>query len=115
MKTAGRWQVPLLLCGLLYLSQSCPLPSPVRDAATLSWAPGYHLEFPFWHLVFTPFCSVADAITVLSFHHLLAALAVFLTAAFLIGGLRIGALSGLGLIVFLAWGAVIPRPMARLH
>jgi hypothetical protein len=115
MKTAGRWQGPLLLSGLLCLSQSDPLPSPVRDAATLAWAPGFHLELPLWHLLLTPFCSLADAWTVLSFHQLLATIAAVLLLAFLFGGSKRGMIISALLLAFLAWGALVPRPMGRLQ
>src|SRR5580698_5010564 len=60
------WRFPLLLSGLALLSQAFPLPSPVRDASTLMWAQGFHLLFLFWHVFFTPFCGLADLLTVQS-------------------------------------------------
>ena len=60
------WRFLLLLTGLLFLAQAFPLPGVVRDAADFSWPSGFHWEWPLLHVVFTPFCSLADYLTVLS-------------------------------------------------
>ncbi len=112
--TMRRWRLPLFLSGLILLSQAFSLPSPVRDAATLQWASGFTMQYPLWHVVFTPFCGIADALTVLSYHQEIIFLIWTLALFFILGGLRRGGLLMLALIVFLAWGGLVPRPMGRL-
>jgi len=107
------WRLPLFLSGLVLLSQAFPLPSPVRDAATLAWAGGFHLIFPVWHILFTPFCSVADHLTVLSAHQDYVLVAyVFIGCLF--AGWKRGSLYFLLFAAFIAWGVLVPRPMGRL-
>src|ERR1700687_2276074 len=108
------WRVALFLSGLVLLSQAFPLASPVRDAATLAWAPHYHLVYPDWHLVFTPFCSVADALTMLSYHQDIVLVIWFFVLAFGFGGIRRGLLFFGLFMSFIVWGVLTPRPMGRL-
>lgn len=108
------WRLPLFLSGLLLLSQAFPLAAPVRDAASGVWVAGYTLHFPRWHLFFSPFCGLADLITVLSLHQLI------LTAVYVIGGCfiflpwRKAGLVVIAFLMFVAWGALVPHPMSRL-
>jgi hypothetical protein len=104
----------MFLSGLVLMSQAFPLPSAVRDAATLLPLPQFHLHYPFWHLVFTPFCSVADALTVLGFREEKVLLVWFLCLCFLSGKVRRGFLMVFLCVVFLVWGGLIARPMGRL-
>jgi len=108
-----RWRLPLFLSGLVLLSQAFPLPSPVRDAATLSWASGFHLILPAWHILFTPFCSLADHLSVLSFHQDYV-LVFYVIAGCLLTGWRRGALYFMLFVAFIAWGVLVPRPMGKL-
>ena len=112
--TPRSWRVPLFLSGLVLLSQSCPLLSPVRDAATLQRVPGFSLHYPFWHLVMTPFCSVADTLTVLGLHEGIVLVVWMLGLFFIFGGLCRGSVLTAAFILFLAWGTLVPRPMGRL-
>src|SRR5205085_2730090 len=96
----SRW--PLFLSGLILLSQSHPWPGPVRDAATLGWPSDFHLSYPFWHLIFTPFCSAADYLTCLSLHQLEMFAGYFVVFSLLILGWRRGLLCILGFLVFVA-------------
>jgi hypothetical protein len=111
--TSRAWRLPLMLSGLVLLSQAFGLPSPVRDAATLNWAPGFHLVFPTWHLLFTPFCSLADLLTVFSLRQIDVLIAWVLIGCLLAGRKR-GPLVLAFFMAFVAWGALIPRPMGRL-
>jgi predicted metal-dependent phosphoesterase TrpH len=104
----------MFLSGLVLLSQAFSLPSPIRDAATLQWTTGFSIHYPIWHLIFTPFCSVADTITVLGLLEEKVIAVWFLCFCFLTGKPRRGILAFFLLLVFLAWGALIPRPMGRL-
>jgi len=113
MKTRN-WRLPLFLSGLFLLSQGHPLPSPVRDAATLQWAPGFSMHYPLWHLVMTPFCSLADTLTVLGLHEGIVLVFWMLGLFFMFGGLRRGLGLTAAFILFLAWGGLITRPMGRL-
>lgn len=108
----SRW--PLLLSSLFFLSQVHPAPSPVLDATTLIAAPGYRLAFPLWHIIFTPFCSIADYVTILSLRQAEIALIWVIVGAFCLVPWRKVILFIVGFLVFLAWGALIPRPMGAL-
>ena len=111
---SSRWRWPLFWSGLILLSQAFPLAAPVRDAATLLPLPQFHLHFPFWHLVFTPFCSVADALTVLGAQEEKVLIVTVFILGFLLAGFRRGILSFLLFTAFVAWGVLVPRPMGRL-
>ena len=100
---------------LLFLSRTYPLPSPVFELVNESWAPGFSLKLPFWHLVFTPLCSVADFLTILSFKEWGVLLAWGLLALLLVRGAARRALLVGGFGLFLAWAMFVPRPMARLE
>jgi len=108
-------RVPLgvsVFLGLGLLSRNI---SPVRDAVTEQFAAGYHLHFSWSYLVWAPFCSLADLLTALSLRELLLFLG-FVFAAILVWPCRWGtkALWFMGVLGFLAWGVLVPRPMARL-
>jgi len=108
------WRLPLFVSGIFLMSQAYPLPSPVRDAATFAWTSGFHLHLPFWHIVFTPFCSVADYLTALSVHQTKFFCAYLIVLFFLMFKPRRALLAVALFIVYVAWGALIPRPMGRL-
>lgn len=108
------WQLLLLITGVILFMQAFPLPGAVRDAHTLLWPSGFHFEWPLWHLVFTPFCSVADYLTVLSLHEQIAFQLCVPFCLFLLVGWRRGSLLWLCWLIFIAWGALVPHPMARL-
>ncbi len=112
--TDRRWRFPLFVSGLVLLSQAFPLPSPVRDAATLQWVDGFTLKYPLWHLVFTPFCGLADALTVLSYHQAIVTAVGVFALFFLLGGLRQGLKLSVLFLGFAAWAAAVPRPMGKL-
>jgi predicted metal-dependent phosphoesterase TrpH len=111
--TAGRWRLPLFFSGLVLLSQAFPLPSPVRDAATLEWARGFHLVYPLGHIVFSPFCGIADLLTVLSVHQMYVFVAYILVLCIWFG-IKKGPVFFVLFVAFVAWGALVPRPMGRL-
>jgi len=108
-------RLPLGLSVFLGVSLFFSSLSPVRDAVTEQLAPGYHLHFSGAYLFWAPFCSLADLLTVLSLRELL----IFL--GFVFAGIlawpcrwRARSLCFLGVLSFLAWGILVPRPMARL-
>ncbi len=107
-------RTPLLLSGCILLLQAFPFPGAVRDAATLAWTPSFHLQYPLWHVIFTPFCSVADFLTILSLKQMILAVAILTGVPFLVAGWRRGLISFAFLLGFVAWGALVPRPMAHL-
>jgi hypothetical protein len=109
-----RWGFPLILACVILLSQFFVLPSIVRDAATLKWVRDFSIIYPFWHLIFTPFTSIADTLTVLGLKEMLAISIWMLLFLFTIGGLRKGLAGSVLIIAFFAWAALIPRPMGRL-
>jgi len=110
-----RQRLPLLLSGSILLLQALPVLSPVRNPETLLPVHGFSLHLPLWHLIFTPFASFADYLTVLNLYHLIA-IVVFMMAGIVFVFKRwISRFSGLlVLVLFLLWGAFAPRPMARL-
>ncbi len=108
------WRVPIFWSGFALLSQAFALPGPVRDAASLAWPNGFHLHFPAAHLLFTPFCSTADFLTVLSAKQIEAFCIVLFIGIFVFLRLRTALISLMCFIGFVAWGALIPRPMAKL-
>src|SRR5437764_1326076 len=93
------WRCPLALSGVILLSQVFPLPSVVRDAATYQPAREFIMSYPFWHLVFTPFCSVADYLTSFSVHESEIFILWFAILAFALGGLRRGLLLLMAFII----------------
>ena len=109
------WRVPLFLSGLLILSQAFPLPGPVRDAATGLWPAGFYIQFPLLHLLFTPFCSTADYLTLLSVKQAGLFVGALFIAFILFFSPRKAALAILLFVAFVAWGALVPRPMAKLR
>jgi len=112
--TPKAWRLPLFLSGLFLLSQACPLPSPVRNAATGLWAQGFSLHLPPLYVLFAPFCGIADRLTLLSYHQAIVSIVGAVLAAFLILGIRKGAAATLLFVLFLAWVILVPHPMARL-
>lgn len=111
--TRPSWRFVLLWLGVLLLGQAFALPSPVRDAVTESWAAGFQLIPSRWHLVFTPFTSLADQLTALSLRELYALQAWVIVGLILLFRWRFW-LALLGWLGFVAWAALAPRPMARL-
>jgi predicted metal-dependent phosphoesterase TrpH len=111
MSSLRQWRAPLLAVGFILFAHAHSVPA-IRDAVTKSSVPLFHLQFPVWHLIFTPLCSVADFLTVLSLHELEAFLVWTFVLILLLSRRRV-----LGIMLFLlfvAWAALIPRPMARL-
>lgn len=104
----------MALSGLILLSQAFSWPSPVRNAATLTWETGFSIRYPFWHLVFTPLTSVADYLTVMGRTQLVVFVCFVFILIFLFGRLRRGLILSVGFLIFLAWGVLVPRPMGRL-
>jgi histidinol phosphatase-like PHP family hydrolase len=108
------WRLPVFLSGLVLLSQGFLLPSPVIDIATTDWASGFIYKLPPLYLVFAPFCSVADQITLFSYHQAWFFLGwVVLGTLFFLGWRRGGKVLGF-FLVFLAWAILVPHPQARL-
>src|SRR5262249_26089212 len=94
---------PLFLCGVVLLSQTFPLPSPVRDAATGAWPAGFSLNLPPLYMVFAPFCGVADRLSLLSYHQILIFMAYLILALILGLGPRRASVMLLGFLAFLVW------------
>jgi hypothetical protein len=105
---------PIFLSGLFLCGYAHHFPSPVWDAATLAWVPGFKLAFPPSHLLFTPFCSLADFLTTLSLHSLETFVLWVFVLFFVFFKLKRALIACLCFIAFLAWGALVPRPMGRL-
>ncbi len=114
VRTKPAWSLPLLVTGCLLLLHAYPLPSVVRDAATGAWLPEYHLVFPRLHILFSPFCGVADLLTVFSLRQLILTGIYLMLAFWMFLRPRKALLVTLCFLVFLAWGSLVPRPMARL-
>lgn len=109
------WRRPLLLSGIVLLSQAFPLASPVRDVVSETWARGYTIHFPFWHIVFTPFCGIADFLTILSLREA-GIFFIYLLGVFFFFCRKWPRwfIAPLAFVSFLAWGAFVSRPMAKL-
>ena len=106
---------PLLLAGFILLFQAFPLPSPVRDAATLLPAPGYRLVPEALHLVFTPFTTSSDFLQSLSLReHLVFWVFFGGVAVFLCRGWRKRVFLGVAFLAFVLWATLLPQPAARL-
>ena len=128
--TRVRWRFPLLLSACVVLGQLLRLP-PLVDVAAGSTPADVRLVYPLAHVVFAPFTLLADWLNGSPARDLRAA-AAWAVAAFLLvrivrrrrapQGARAGALrEGLAalaflaaLAAFLAWGALLPRPIPRL-
>jgi hypothetical protein len=108
------WRFLMVLTGGLFLMQAFPMPGVVRNAADFSWPSGFHMEFPTLHLLFTPFCSLSDSLTVLSVKEQIAFQVFVFILLLVLAGIRRGLLFWLGWLIFIAWGALVPHPMARL-
>jgi hypothetical protein len=108
------WRIPLFISGIFLLSQAFSLPSPVRDAATLHWASGYKLQLPLGHILFTPFFSIADYLTVLSVKQMELFVGYLFASFLLLWPWRRALLAIFLFMVFVAWGALVPRLMAKL-
>src|ERR1017187_730445 len=110
-----KWRTLLGLSCLFFLGAFYPYSSPVRDAVTEQLAKGYHWHFPWTYVLFTPFCSMADYLTVLSMKEMLVFLVYSLTAcACLPARKRTKGASLLLFLVFLGWVGLVPRAMERL-
>jgi hypothetical protein len=109
------WLRPLLIAGVILLFQAFPLPSPVRDAATLLPVPGYRLVPDAWHLAFTPVSTSADFLQALSLREHLAVLAYFCgMVVFFARGWRKRLLIGAAYVAYVLWAALLPHPAAHL-
>jgi hypothetical protein len=108
------FRLPLFLSGLVLLSQAFPLLSPVRDAATGAWVPGFTLHYSTLYNVLAPFCGVADRLSLLSYHQTFVFLAYFVIGTLLFCGWRRGSIFIAAFILFLAWVILAARPTARL-
>jgi len=104
----------LLAGGLILLSQAAVLQSPIRDAATELPVAGYQIQAPSSHLIFAPFTTLADYLTLLSLHEQIALQLTVLILLFVVFGFRRGLGLSLCWLVFLAWGVMVDRPMSRL-
>lgn len=104
----------LLFCSLILFSQAYRFPSPVQNAGTFAFAEGYRLIFPLGHLLFTPFCSLADYLTLVSQRQAEVLAVWILIGSVFVLGVRRAVYFLVGFLVFVAWGALIPRPMAKL-
>ncbi|HEV2643247.1 MAG TPA: hypothetical protein VGT98_11090 [Candidatus Elarobacter sp.] len=103
-------------------------PTPVRDAETWRGASDASLAFPWAYTVLSPFCSILDALTLLSLRQhaaLLITIGVCVIVWRVVRARRRGtsfarelgiALASLGaVLVVYAVGALVPRPMAALR
>jgi hypothetical protein len=124
------WRVPLLCSACVVLGQLFRL-SPLADAVSGTAPEGVRLAYPLAHVVLAPFTLLADWLNGSPARELEAA-AAWALAAFLIsrvarrrrgpmgGGartvreVRAAALFLVLLAAFLAWGALVPRPIPRL-
>jgi len=108
------WRRPLCLSGFILFLQAFPIPSSVREAATVQWVSGFTMHYPLWHVVWTPFCGIADVLTVLSYHQVIVFGVWAIVLLLAIGGFRRFLPCFFLLLLFLAWGGLVPRPMGRL-
>ena len=108
---AASW--PLSLSLLVLLTRIAPL-SPIQDAVSQKDALHLSLSLPFWHLVFTPLCSVADALTVSGASQLKSVLLWSVCGILLLRSARKSMTGAVLLLVFLSWGLLASRPMGRL-
>jgi len=113
--TQRGWYGPVLLSAALCWGLAHPIASPVRDAVTEHSVLGYQLLFSPTYLVLAPWCSLADAVTILSLKELYILFAYVLVIGFLFfRGLKQKLLYTLGFLAFMIWGALANRPAARL-
>ncbi len=110
----SRVRLALLWTGLILLSQAFPLPSSVQNAATDAWEMGYRFDFPLAYILSAPFSMVADACTLLGAQGSFALLGWLVVFSLLVLGIKRGIIFILLFTGFAAWGALAPRPMARL-
>jgi len=127
----------LILSGLVVLSSLVAL-APIHDAATGLSSLGVHLTLPWHYRVWAPFCSVLDALSVLSIRQHIVLLATYIVgyAAWrIVRRASLRALhpeyrrpwrsaclweTGFACIAVVAWvgiyvaGALVPRPMSSL-
>jgi len=90
-------------------------PSPVRDAVTEQFASGFRWHFSPAYLILAPFCTVADALSILSLREIYVVLPALLLLALLWpSGWKRKAVSAAALLGFLAWTVLAVRPAARL-
>ncbi len=112
-----RVRLAVFLSGLVLVSQAFPLPSPVWDIAAGAWAEGFRMDYGVGYILLAPFCGLADALTLLGLRSsfvFLALITLGIGLCFWLGGAKTGVVSSAILVVFLAWGVLGPRPMARL-
>ena len=112
MTNIRRWMSLLFLTGALFLAQLFSFPSRLQDAATLAPITDFHLNFPLIHFIFEPFFGLADALTLaVQWPLVIFILWVIALLPFIKGWRRRLAILG-ALVLFIAWGVLIPRPMA---
>lgn len=110
---------------LLLCARALRLPSSLRDAATGEYLPAYRLEFPAGYLLSAPLSSFADMLTYASARQD-KVLVAYLLLGFWIPWAFLGprswkragacyALYLCGVLAFLAWAVLLPRPCARLR
>jgi len=125
-----RWRFPLLLSACVVIGQSLRL-SPLADAVAGTAPAGVRLVYPLAHVALAPFTLLADWLNGSPARDLQSA-AAWAVAAFLLAHAacwrrgpagagaravreaRAAALSLVPLTAFLAWGALLPRPIPRL-
>ncbi|HVO32708.1 MAG TPA: hypothetical protein VMU17_02260 [Elusimicrobiota bacterium] len=116
MKTSWRaWRLPVMLTLLLGAGWFFHLPSPVRDAVTEQPAAGWSLHLAPPYYLLAPWCSIADHLTVMSLPEMKVFLLYAALAVLLIPRTWTSRAVALAVaLAFFAWGAVGPRPMAKL-
>lgn len=108
-------RISFVLIAFSFLPIVCPSSSPVVDAVTGQPAAGFHWRFPWTYLLFAPFCSAADWLTVLSMKEMMVFLGHgIITCLWFPRRKRMKGAAILLFLIFLGWSALAPRPMARL-
>jgi hypothetical protein len=104
----------LFLSSLFLLAQAFTIPSPVRDAATSEFATGFQFQYSLGYSLFAPFCTIADVLTVLSAYQLIVFVVTSLVLGFAFLSWRKALALFLFFFLFVAWGTLAQRPVARL-
>lgn len=103
-----------MLSAFVLLSQAFTFPSPVRDVATNAFAPGYTLQYPLLYILFAPFFMLAESMTLIGAWGSYALIAYIVVLAILTRSWKWGPLLFLSFSLLVAWGALVPKPTARL-
>lgn len=106
------WASPLSLVILIFHIISYPIP--VRDAATLHFVYGFHLKYPFWHLVLTPLSSIADTLTILGEKEIYVVTLWVIALILFIPGWRKRTFALLVVLLMITWTVLVYRPSGRL-